>query len=84
MTKKGSVIPQYLTATKRAQGNFPCQLAKFADGNFNREGDFGKFRFHPGPAPTLRDCLHGGRGPLIGEVTCGGSPTYNENVIKLK
>ena len=22
----------------------------------------------------LRACLHGGRGPEIGEVTCGGSP----------
>ena len=33
---------------------------------------------------SLRACLHGGGGPQIGEVTCGGSPTYHVNVIKLK
>ena len=34
----------------------------------------------------LRACLHGGRGPQVGEVTSGGrgSPTYHVNVIKLK
>ena len=64
MTKKGSVIPQYLIVTKREQRNFPCRLAnKFADGNCNRKRNFG----------TLRDCLHGGGGLQIGEVTCGGS-----------
>ena len=26
------------------------------------------------PTSTLRDCLHGGGGLQIGEVTCGGSP----------
>ena len=32
MTKKGSVIPQYVIATKREQRNFSCRLAnKFAD-----------------------------------------------------
>ena len=34
--------------------------------------------------PVLRACLHGGGGPQIGAVTCGGSPTYHVNVIKLK
>ena len=24
----------------------------------------------------LKDCLHGGGGPHIGQVTCGGHPTY--------
>ena len=24
----------------------------------------------------LKDCLHGGGGPKIGQVTCGGHPTY--------
>ena len=33
---------------------------------------------------SLRACLHGGGGPQIGEVTCGVSPTYHVNVIKLK
>ena len=34
----------------------------------------------------FRACLHGGRGPQIGEVTCGRSPhgTCHVNVIKLK
>ena len=32
----------------------------------------------------LRASLHGGGGPQIGEVTCGGSPTYHVNVVKLK
>ena len=32
---------------------------------------------------VLRACLHGGGGPQIGEVTCGGSPVH-VNVIKLK
>ena len=37
------------------------------------------------PVPvSLRACLHEGRRPQIGEGTCGGSPTYHVNVIKLK
>ena len=28
----------------------------------------------PRRCPRLRACLHGGGGPQIGEVTCGGSP----------
>ena len=32
----------------------------------------------------LRACLKGGRGPQVGQATCGGSPTYHVNVIKLK
>ena len=31
-----------------------------------------------------RACLHGGGGPQIGEVMCGGSPHLSLNVIKLK
>ena len=30
-----------------------------------------------------RACLHGGGEPQIGEVTCGGHPTYHVNVINL-
>ena len=33
---------------------------------------------------VLRACLHGSGGPQIGEVTCGGHPTYHVHVIKLK
>ena len=33
---------------------------------------------------TFRTCLFGVGGPQIGDVTCGGSPTYHANLIKLK
>ena len=35
---------------------------------------------------TLRACLHGGGGPQIGEVTCGGSPhlSSKRNQIKMR
>ena len=33
---------------------------------------------------VLRACLRGSGGPQIGEVTCGGHPTYHVHVIKLK
>ena len=34
--------------------------------------------------PRLQPCLHGGGGPQIGEVTCGGSPhlSYKRDQIK--
>ena len=34
----------------------------------------------------LRTCLHGGTGPQIGEVTCGGSPnlSYKRDSIKMR
>ena len=34
----------------------------------------------------LRACLHGGGGPEIGEVTCGGSPhlSYKREQIKMR
>ena len=36
--------------------------------------------------PRLRGCLHGGGGPKIGEVTCGGSPhlTCKSDQIKMR
>ena len=39
-----------------------------------------------GKADALRAYLYGGGGPQIGEVTCtcGGSPTYQVNVITFK
>ena len=34
----------------------------------------------------LRACLHGGKGPQVGEVTCGGSPrlTCKRDHIKMR
>ena len=36
--------------------------------------------------PRFRGCLHGGGGPKIGEVTCGGSPqqTCKRDQIKMR
>ena len=34
--------------------------------------------------PSLRDCLHVGGGPQIGEVTCGGSPHLSCTLDQIK
>ena len=33
---------------------------------------------------SFRACLHGGGGPQVGEVTCGGSPHLSCNRDKIK
>ena len=39
-----------------------------------------------GTSPSIRACLHGGGGPQIGEVTCGGSshPSCKRDQIKMR
>ena len=36
------------------------------------------------PIPCFRACLHGGRGPQVGEVTCGGSPHLSCKRVQIK
>ena len=39
-----------------------------------QSGDLVNYKIYRNKICSLRACLHGGGGPQIGEVTCGGSP----------
>ena len=83
-------IPSKVTGKSKSAGTFCSFWRVPIKGNFVLSGVIRRLVFWqhheanssglrlffelPRRCPRLRACLHGGGGPQIGEVTCGGSP----------
>ena len=49
-----------------------------------QSGDLVNYKIYRNKICSLRACLHGGGGPQIGEVTCGGSPHLSCKLDQIK